>query len=338
MPKTTLNVNNTQHTFLMGDALEVLRGLPDNSVHTTITSPPYFRVRTYDVEGQIGLEEYPEEYIQKLVDVFMEVYRITHPSGTLWINIEDSYVVPTRGPTPASGFVDFSSRQGFERLASKTPIGCKNKDLIGIPWILAMELRNRGWYLRRSIIWQKTHGVPESVKDRPVRSHAYVFLLAKSARYFYDEEAIKEPAISYEGVSIPEGFTPKRKRRDVWTIAPEGYKNVHTAVFPRELVDICLSAGTSEFGCCSVCGAMHTRKVELVARLKRELPIYATVGWEPTCKCGAEVVPCTVLDPFGGSGTTSVVAAQKGRHSIYVDLKEDYVDIALKRINAQVID
>ena len=174
-------------TILCGDALEQLRTLEAESVHTCVTSPPYYNLRDYGAAGQIGMEETPEEYIAKLVDVFREVRRVLRPDGTLWVNIGDSYATRS-GPQPPA-----NTRNAHGHTRKEPPDGYKCKDLMGIPWLLAFALRADGWYLRQDIIWHKTNAMPESVRDRCTKAHEYIFLLSKSAHYYFDAEAIREP-------------------------------------------------------------------------------------------------------------------------------------------------
>lgn len=172
---------------LCGDALEQLRTLEPESVHTCVTSPPYYNLRDYGAAGQIGMEDTPEEYIGKLVDMFREVRRVLRPDGTLWVNIEDSYATRSGVQPPTN------TRNSHGHTEKRPPRGYKYKDMVGTPWILAFELRADGWYLRQDIIWNKTNSMPESVRDRCTRSHEYIFLLSKSGRYYFNAEAIREP-------------------------------------------------------------------------------------------------------------------------------------------------
>ena len=180
-------------TILQGDALELLRTLPPESVHTCVTSPPYYNLRDYGMEGQIGNEASVEEYLQSLVSVFREVRRVLHPNGTLWVNMGDSYATRSGSQPPTN------TRNSCGHTAKHTPQGYKYKDLIGVPWQLAFALRADGWYLRQDIIWQKPNCMPESVKDRCTKSHEYIFLLSKSANYYFNAAAISEPVTSAKG-------------------------------------------------------------------------------------------------------------------------------------------
>lgn len=187
------------NTVYLGDALDVLRQFPDESIDCCVTSPPYFGLRDYGSDGQIGLEQSPEDYIAKLVDVFREVRRCLKNDGTLWVNTGDTYATGSaarrqQSKNPGVGANNEKAQNSVPRVG--TPSGCKTKDLIGIPWMLAFALRSDGWYLRQDIIWAKPNPMPESVTDRCVKSHEYIFLLAKSERYYFDHEAIQEEAVT----------------------------------------------------------------------------------------------------------------------------------------------
>lgn len=302
--------------ILCGDALDKLRTLDSQSVQTCVTSPPYFALRDYGIDGQIGLEETPKEYIDKLVEVFREVKRVLRPDGTLWLNIADSYAGSTKagkwreGSARADGSVRGDGQSRRNRNGIGAVEGCKPKDLIGIPWMLAFALRADGWYLRQDIIWNKPNAMPESVRDRCTKSHEHIFLLTKQPRYYFDYEAIKEPAAmkgnsksfrgggrsfynSAEATRESHGNmkneTGTRNKRDVWTIATHPFKEAHFATFPEKLVEPCILAGCPEGG--------------------------------------------TVLDPFTGSGTTGVVAKKHGRNFIGIELNPEYREMAIKRIN-----
>ena len=248
-----------------GDALEVLKTLPSESVNCCVTSPPYFGHRDYGVDGQIGLEASPELYVERLVAVFREVRRVLRNDGTLWVNIGDSYAGSwgnyggqnrgsgtQRARTVGSLLIRaWDGREQQRPAASRPMAGIKNKDLIGIPWMLAFALRADGWYLRSEIIWAKSNPMPESVKDRPTKAHEQLFLLSKSPRYFYDQAAIREPLAS-AGDGRDEytvgGNPPSRNKRSVWTITTKPFKGAHFAVFPPELQETCLLAGSPAGG------------------------------------------------------------------------------------------
>lgn len=307
--------------LLCGDAIEQLRTLPNNSVNTCITSPPYYGLRDYGNSDQIGLEGTPEEYVNRLVEVFREVKRVLRDDGILWVNIGDSYYHTTSNN---GGYLDKCTLQGFSKPDTKGRImnetgnrvklsmkECKPKDLIGVPWMLAFALRADGWYLRQDIIWAKNNPMPESVKDRCTRSHEYIFMLTKSRKYYFDHEAIQEDADPKSGKRYEHPFfdkaeqecprpnnghnTPgvkrfngKRNKRDVWRVSVcSSVKEAHFAVFPKELIKPCVLAGCPEGG--------------------------------------------VVLDPFNGSGTTGIVALNNNRNYIGIDLNPEYIDITYKR-------
>lgn len=279
-----------------GDVLEVLKQLPDEFVQTVVTSPPYYGLRDYGVDGQIGLEQTPEEYVAKLVEVFREVRRVLRKDGTVWLNLGDSY----NGSGGAGG--DYNKgglKEGQPEYPGRNASNLKPKDLIGIPWRVAFALQADGWWLRSDIIWHKTNPMPESVTDRPTKAHEYLFLLAKSGRYYYDAEAIKEVAVEGKDLGLLRGKTfadgkhvawhaPSikqrqdagvdsrtagsgyRNKRSVWTIPTQPYYGAHFAVFPKRLIEPCILAGTSSKAC-PKCGAPWERVVETVAR---EIPRY----------------------------------------------------------------
>lgn len=370
--------------IMVGNCLRRLADLPDGSVHCCVTSPPYFGLRDYGHDEQLGNERRVEDYVDNLVDVFREVRRVLRDDGVVWLNLGDSYA---SGGTTGRKDCDESS---LARRAKKYGTGrgsfsavekgkarpkvewLKPKDLIGVPWRVAFALQADGWYLRQDIIWAKPNPMPESVTDRCTKSHEYIFLLSKSARYYYDNEAVKEVTDSIGGASrqfgaskqagtfrqdIGNEFTDNgtRNRRSVWTIAAQPYKGAHFATYPPKLIEPCIKAGTSEEGCCSTCGAPWVRVVERTAmvldRSSRthelgrtrssgtmvEPPTSKTIGWQPSCKCvGARVVPCTVLDPFNGSGTTGDVSMRLGRRYVGCELNPDYVELAKRRIGTAI--
>jgi DNA modification methylase len=355
---------------IAGDALARLRELPSESVHCAVTSPPFYSLRDYGCAGQIGLEPSPEAYVAALVEVFREVRRVLRFDGTLWLNLGDSY--GAQGGGKAAGLYQ-DKRTGGATWESprKAPNGTKPKDLIGIPWLVAFALRADGWYLRSEIIWHKSNPMPESVTDRPTCAHEKLFLLAKSPRYFYDAEAIKEPSTypddnrkarasidqkrmpsaSVAGIRPGSAIYPSRNKRNVWTITSAPYRGAHFATYPPALVEPCILAGTSERGVCRRCGAPHVRVVEnnivgrkdfdrvdhgnFDARGLRSSCGHAdknTVGWRASCSCRAALVPAAVLDPFAGAGTTGLVAERLGRDAVLIELNEAYATMARDRI------
>lgn len=298
------------------ECLTGLSLLPDNSINCCITSPPYYGLRDYGNDRQIGLEDTPEEYIEKLVNVFHEVYRVLKPDGTLWINIGDSYAGSMKG---AAQFPDnaMNYKQGTNRgtLGKATLVkqctGCKPKDLIGIPWMLAFALRADGWYLRQDIIWNKPSVMPESVRDRCTKSHEYIFLLSKRRRYYFNAGEIAEPASTYNEI-VRDRSTTKlnntpgrskmgglvrndyhtRNKRSVWTVATQPLREAHFATYPEKLIVDCIKAGCPEGG--------------------------------------------IVLDPFIGAGTTALVARKLNRNYVGFELNPDYVSLARRRIDKEL--
>ena len=221
----------TGSMILLGDASRVLARLPAESVRCVVTSPPYWGLRDYGIAGQIGLEETLTQYINRLVSVFREVRRVLKPDGTFWLNIGDGYTSGNRGWRAP----DKKNPARAMSVRPDTPAGLKPKDLIGVPWRLALALQDDGWFLRSDIIWHKPNAMPESVKDRPTRCHEYLFLFSRNENYFYNHEAIQEPA------ETPSG---KRNRRTDWSIHTEACKEAHFATFPPRLVEPCILAGS----------------------------------------------------------------------------------------------
>jgi DNA modification methylase len=257
--------------IIEGDCLATLRTLPDGAAQCCVTSPPYYGLRDYGVEGQIGLEDSPDAYVARLVDVFREVRRVLRDDGTLWLNMGDSYAAGGNG-----GGNKNNTNAGSLTVGRKVaPAGYKPKDLLGIPWMVAFALRADGWYLRKDIIWHKPNPMPESVRDRPTTAHEHVFLLTKRAAYFYDADSIREEPIGANA-------------RDVWTIATQPYSGAHFATMPPALAERCIKAGS---------------------------------------KPGD-----TIVDPFGGAGTTGLVADRLGRNALLIELNPTYAAMARERI------
>ncbi len=270
--------------ILQGDCLDQLKTLPDESVDCCITSPPYYGLRDYGIDGQIGLEQTPEEYVARLVEVFREVRRVLKDDGIMFLNLGDSYAGSGKGGQSE----EKRSENWQPQYGNKGKrYGLKPKDLIGIPWMVAFALRADGWYLRSDIIWHKPNCMPESVTDRPTKSHEYLFLLSKSKKYYYDAEAIKEPhsggshkkrndfgatpsekiliaqgKATYVGLGAYKESPSGRNKRTVWTIPTRPYKEAHFATFPEKLIEPCIRAGTSEKGYCPTCGKPWVRQVE----------------------------------------------------------------------------
>ena len=311
----------TDLKILQGDCVQSLKQLAQESVQCCVTSPPYFGLRDYGHEAQIGLETTPDAYVAKIVEVFREVRRVMKKDGTLWLNLGDSYAGSGRGlmgdGTPSDRG---NAKQGTNRGTTvgsfvHVETGLKPKDLIGIPWRVAFALQADGWWLRQDIIWHKSNPMPESVQDRYTKAHEYVFLLSRSERYFYDNEAIAEPVVesSVKRLTQPNienqlgsdrvpgktngpmkavGNCESRNRRTVWTINTQPFKGAHFATFPVELPRLCILAGT---------------------------------------KAGD-----VVLDPFGGSGTTGQVALEMGRSAILCELNPEYVELIRQRCTTTI--
>ena len=292
--------------ILQGNCLDKLKELPDQSINTCITSPPYWGLRDYGEDKQLGMEDTPEEFVNNLVEVFREVKRVLQDDGTVWLNLGDSYC----GTNHKKEFIDPKYKDGRAgqkfSLSYKIP-GLKSKDLVGIPWRVAFALQQDGWYLRQDIIWHKPNPMPESVRDRCTKAHEYIFLLSKSPKYYFDNEAIKEDAKFPDDLNTPKsikavdgvysknlkkiGANPKRNKRSVWTVTTKPFKGAHFATFPMDLIEPCVLAGCPKNG--------------------------------------------TVLDPFGGSGTTGIVASNHNRKAVLIELNAEYIEIAKQRIQNQ---
>lgn len=433
-------------TILQGDVRNVLAQMPKKSVHCVVTSPPYWALREYGTNpsvwggqadcshqfasehgqtctlcgawrGELGLEPTPTLYVEHMVEVFQAVRRVLRDDGTVWLNIGDSY-----NSNQGNGFDTNGDGGDRKAVAATKPIRWgKPKDMAMIPARVAIALAEDGWYLRSDIVWHKANPMPQSVTDRPTSSYEHVYLLAKRARYFYDQAAVREPLASdsaaralrtsrYDdpevrasvpyarprvtsgnlhrhapedvgrpadgtavGRSVPwNNDGTGRNLRDVWTIPTKPYPGAHFATYPPALVEPCVQAGTSQKGVCAVCGAPLERVIErgesmwgerkasgapmragdhqggrtnaeatlgfdgkAVNQWKAEHPD-RTVGWQRTCKPDCEgqalyPIPATVLDIFGGSGTTAVVARQLGRHAVLVELNTEYCELAAQR-------
>jgi DNA modification methylase len=356
-------------TIRQGDCREVLRTLPDESVHCCVTSPPYFGLRDYGIASQIGLEPTPDEFVAQLVDVFREVRRVLRPDGTLWLNLGDSYARdPGKGQHKPgdAGKQNYIIERGGGRSASTTPLrkfrpgsgradgvvdergqrnrdgvgpvpGLKAKDLIGIPWRVAFALQADGWYLRQDIIWSKPNPMPESVQDRCTKAHEYIFMLSKSQRYHYDIEAIKEPAI-YSGLTGQDesGFK---------NAANFSGKHAGGNAVRGERPDKQRGHGRRHAGFNDRWDAMEKAEQSSGMRNKRSVWEVATKPFaeahfatfppdliEPCIKAGCPVGG-TVLDPFGGAGTTGLVADRWQRDAILIELNPEYAGIAERRIS-----
>lgn len=360
---TNLPIDTIQHA----DALTFLRGLPDGCVQTIVTSPPYFGLRDYGVDGQIGLEQTPQEYVAALVAVFREARRVLRDDGTLWLNLGDSYAQDKKwgGSTGGKHVKSLHGDSGIGRNRHKT--GLEGKNLIGIPWRTAFALQDAGWILRSEIIWSKPNAMPEPVTDRPTKAHEQIFLFAKSQHYYYDQEAIAEPSQSegggdfsqayadaqpeHGGLSARKSYTTRNKR-SVWTVSTKSFKGAHFATFPTELIEPCILAGSPQTAC-AVCGAPYVRiterepmqikksgradKMGKKGRTQASGTMVSparslTVGFASSCRCNSETTAGVVLDPFMGSGTTALVARYHGRHYLGCELNADYIDIANQRL------
>lgn len=303
--------------IIIGNNKEILKLLPEKSIQCVVTSPPYWGLRDYDNEAQIGLEQTPEDYVEALCQVFDEVWRILKDDGTLWLNLGDSYASfrdgkatpdTTRGNSNGTLVPKGSA---MNRLASSFKNNnLKHKDLVGIPWRVAFALQSRGWYLRQDIIWSKPNPMPESVTDRCTKSHEYIFLLTKSPKYYFDNKSIAEPVVTsdggkgirFGGSKYGDSNDPKhatksgnvyegsetRNKRDVWTISTSRYKEAHFATYPPELILPCILSGSN--------------------------------------------INDIILDPFSGSGTTGEVAMLNNRNYIGIELNSDYAILSEKRL------
>lgn len=330
-------------TVITGNCVDVLKTMQDNSVHCCVTSPPYWGHKDYGIENQLGIERSPDEYISKVVEVFREVHRVLRADGTLWLILGDSHI--------DSALLNGMRKARIANEDGHIGLRLKLKDVAGIPWRVAFALQADGWWLRQDIIWHKTDAFPESVCDRCTNAHEYVFMLAKSQRYFYDAKALKEPCVSKERqrsksvcVKADSGKIVKhigkcgvkafRNRRSVWSMAANNYECAHPGGMPVDLAEMCILAGTSGLGCCPSCGAPWTR-----THVKRsdDTTSTADVEWAPACTCGGDPVPCTVLDPFGGSGTTAVAAARNWRQSVIIELNPEHAKLASSRMMTELI-
>ena len=321
--------------FLTGDSERMLRTLPDESVNCCVTSPPYYALRDYGIQEQIGLEETPEKYIERLVNVFREVKRVLRDDGTLWLNIGDSYCgTGSKGDYKDPKFAN--GRNGQSASLTQKVQGCKSKDLIGIPWMLAFALRNDGWYLRQDIIWAKPNPLPEPVKDRCTKSHEYIFLLSKSAKYYFDHEAMQEDAVSSD--KRPSALT-RDKAKDYQPkdrTNPEAYRHPIGGIKRKETGDEAFR--TSSGNEYVPTGKRNKRDVWTVQSQpckEAHFAVYPEKLIEPCILAGCPK-DGTVLDPFGGSGTTGLVADKLGRNAVLIELNPDYIEIAKKRIGQNV--
>ncbi len=361
--------------IICDSALTVLADFPADSIDCIVTSPPYWGLRDYGVEGQLGLESHPQEYLEKLWAIFDECRRVLKPTGCCFVNMGDTYFggAPVEQPKDA---------KGVKRPIWNTPADgnwLKPKNLLMIPERFAIGMQERSWWLRNKIVWHKPNAMPSSVKDRFSCTWEYVWFFTKSARYWFDLDAVREPQqipedtgrkrteeagrgggyvnyhASKERILNPLGKNPG----DCWIIPTCPFPEAHFAVYPPELIRKPIRAGCPAKVCVE-CGKPWERVVETEGNyqdapgrthgdpntqagvLRHDLEARAgrigegmprkTVGWQPTCKCGAETEPGIALDPFFGAGTTGVVAIQEGRHYIGIDLSEEYCEMARKRL------
>lgn len=335
--------------IITGDCLDVLKTLPDASVHCCVTSPPYWGLRDYGCTGQIGLEATPEEYVAKMVEVFREVRRVLREDGTLWLNLGDSYSRdPGKGGSGPNGKHDFIPDYGLARKAMRRgtgradgivtdesprnrdgapPCDLPQKNLIGIPWRVAFALQADGWYLRQDIIWHKPNPMPESVTDRCTKAHEYVFLLAKSPKYHYDAAAIAEPSVYADGCN-GSTFDGDRDLAIHPTVSRKPRQSVERGGFGGKTAD---QSGREAFR--AITQTRNRRDVWTVPTAPYSGAHFATFPpalIRPMILAGCPVGG-TVLDPFGGSGTTGEVAEMEGRNSILIELNPQYVALAEKR-------
>ena len=324
-----------KNTIINGNSLEVLKSLPDNSIDCCVTSPPYYALRDYGCDGQIGLEETPEKYIERLCEVFSEVRRVLTPEGTLWLNIGDSYNGNKVGNTEVVKNKKVSESNDFHK---KLWGGAKPKDLIGIPWMLAFALRSQGWYLRQDIIWQKPNPMPESVTDRCTKSHEYIFLMSKSQKYYFDYEAIQEPCAdqsrtNYACGNRTNGINKDRNDNDFGERSKNWKPRTKNCQYDGQKPNsFHLSRENGE------------PDKEYYVRNKRDVwsvnvkpcseAHFATYPFELIKPCILAGCPENgiVLDPFMGSGTTAIVARSLNRNYLGVELNPEYIKIAHKRL------
>lgn len=322
-----------------GDVRDVLAGMPDGIAQTCVTSPPYWNLRDYGVDGQIGSEKTPQEFVRTMVEVFEGVRRVLQSDGTLWLNLGDSYASgkgscnnPGGGSNSLEGHANLKESRAYKlHRGNKSDLsiaGLKPKDLVGIPWRVALALQDAGWWLRSDIIWSKPNPMPESCTDRPTKAHEYIFLLTKAAKYYYDADAVKEPArdwgtrdrsntdicvdgapgqTPHRGLTNGNNAITGRNRRSVWEIATQSFADAHFATYPEKLVEPCILAVTSERGACAKCGKAWGRIREYKANYGRREPAHAPhsapskvdssewrpptvtqLGWQPLCKCACE--------------------------------------------------
>lgn len=324
-----------RYDILVGDNRDVLKTLPDKHFHCCVTSPPYFQLRNYQDESkQIGREQSVKEFVDSIVEVFEGVKRVLRDDGVAWLNIGDTYA--------------------------------PDKSLYGVPWRVAFALQDAGWCLRQDIIWHKPNPTPESIKDRCTKAHEYIFMLTKGPKYHFDWFAIQEDGVLPQGTKAGRGsverksqegvnamppkyfhYTGKRQKRDVWKVTVnsgigikiheiDGEEIGHYATYPPALIDPCVKASTSpeHEGCCADCGLPARRVVKKpeTENGERTGAPTETVGFEMDCECAGERVPCRVLDPFSGAGTTGIVALNNGCDYTGIELSPKYAKLSELRL------
>lgn len=340
-----------QYKILHGDVRDMLRTLPDETVQTTFTSPPYWGLRDYGVDGQIGLEPVPdclgwatgqpcgECYVCHMREVFTEVYRVTRLDGTLWLNLGDSYAGSGKGGQ--SQEKRSTNWQPTYTNKGNTPRGYKPKDLIGIPWRVAFALQVDGWYLRSDIIWSKPNPMPESVKDRPTKSHEYVFLFSKSQRYYYDQDAILEPVSPNTHARVSQNVI-KQVGSDRANGGKKTNGNMKAVVrTPKQVPAGGMNKNNDSFNNALVLpvSQRNKRSVWVVATQSYSEAHFATFPEalpEIGIKAGSKEGDI-VLDPFNGSGTTGAVAVRLGRDYVGCELNADYINLSDKRIGKELL-
>jgi len=354
-------------TLYLGDCLVALKTLPDQCINTCVTSPPYWGLRDYGVKGQLGLEKSMHDYINKVVEIFREVKRVLRNDGTLWLNLGDSYASggrKSRDPGQSKIHPSFEGENYADGLRPDDPPGIKAKDLIGIPWRVAFALQADGWYLRQDIIWAKPNPMPESVRDRCTKAHEYIFLLAKSERYYWDFDAMQEPTngmVHRRGSKMPDGWDSstgegghgsfhkngrEKGKRDSWNGSEFHTGKTGEHQLGRSSKKRGVTPKSAEPGSGIKANAsFHAATVDLVeTRNRRSVWTVATQPYkeahfatfpqkliEPCIKAGCPI-DGVVLDPFAGSGTTGLVALQQACRFIGIELNPDYLALIQKRL------